>query len=200
MGNMPASWNDLAQGWDDNAVVNLFADLAFATLVTEIDICNPIWNTKRVLDFGCGTGLLAEKVAPHVHELIAVDTSEKMIAVLEGKDIPNVITVHGDILDDSLPFERVSLTDFDLIYVASVFSFLPDYEDAIMALTRLLKRGGHLIQWDWERSDQKVVGLSKSQISAALNKAQLSQIRIEPAFTVEVEEQKLAVLIGVGTR
>lgn len=200
MGNMPETWNDQADSWDGNAVVKLYADRAFASLVAEIDICNASWKSKRVLDFGCGTGLLAEKVAPHVNELIAVDTSEKMIAVLEGKGIPNVTAVHGDILDDGLSFEEVSHSGFDLIYVSSVFSFLPDYENAVVVLTRLLKRGGHFVQWDWERSDQSDVGLSKSQISIALNKAQLSQIRIKPAFAIEANDQNLAVLIGVGTR
>ncbi len=87
---MTESWNDHAECWGDNADVNLYADRAFTSLVAQIDIVNANRKSKRVLDFGCGTGLLAERVAPYVHELVAVDTSEKMIAVLKSKDIRKV--------------------------------------------------------------------------------------------------------------
>jgi len=95
---MTDTWNDHADSWDDNSDVKFYADQAFASLVSTIDIRGTGWTSKRVLDFGCGTGLLAQKVAPYVSELIAVDTSERMVAVLENKHIPNVIAVHGDIL------------------------------------------------------------------------------------------------------
>lgn len=195
---MTEAWNDHAEGWDDNADVNLYADRAFASLVAQTGIGNECWKSTRVLDFGCGTGLLAEKVAPHVHELVAVDTSVKMIAVLKNKDVRNVTAVHSDILADDFQFEGNLLSDFDLIYASSVCSFLPDYENAVMALTRLLKRGGHFVQWDWQASDGDDFGLSKNQIRGALNKAQLGSIRVERAFAIEADEQTLPVLIGAG--
>ena len=142
--------------------------------------------------------MLAEKVAPHVHELVAVDTSVKMIEVLKSKDVRNVTAVHGDILDDGLRFERSLLSDFDLIYASSVCGFLPDYENAVISLTRLLKRGGNFVQWDWQASDGDDFGLSKDQVRSALNKAQLGFIRVEPAFAIEADEQTLPVLIGAG--
>ncbi len=77
-----------------------------------------------------------------------------MIAVLKSKGVRNVIAVHGDILDNDFRVERDSSSDFDLIYASSVCSFLPDYESAIIALARLLKRGGYFVQLDWKRFDR----------------------------------------------
>ena len=84
---MTDNWNEHASSWDDKPEVKLYADKAFASLVAQTDLRGAGWTSKRVLDFGCGTGLLAQKVAPYVGELIAVDTSEKMIAVLGPVDI-----------------------------------------------------------------------------------------------------------------
>jgi predicted TPR repeat methyltransferase len=135
---MTDTWNEHADGWDDNSDVKFYADQAFASLNSTTDICDQVWTSKRVLDFGSGTGLLAQKVAPYVGELIAVDRSEKMIAVLENKRILNVIAVHGDILATDHRCEVDLQSGFDLIYASSVCGFLPDYEGAVLALARLL--------------------------------------------------------------
>ena len=195
---MTDSWDDHADGWDDNSAVNLYASQAFASLAARVDIADPSWKSKRVLDFGCGTGLLAGKIAPHVHELMAVDSSEKMIAVLNGKSLRNVVAVHGDILDDGFRFEGNLLPHFDLIYASSVCSFLPDYENAITALTHLLKPGGHFVQWDWQASDGEEFGLSENRIKTALEKAQLNSIRVGPAFTIMAENTAMPVVMGAG--
>ncbi|WP_439154337.1 class I SAM-dependent methyltransferase [Yoonia sp.] len=38
-----------------------------------------------MLDFGCGTGSLAPKVARYVGELVAIDTLEKLIDIMTDK-------------------------------------------------------------------------------------------------------------------
>lgn len=195
---MTDTWNDHADGWDDNADVKLYADRAFASLVAKAGICNAGWTSKRVLDFGCGTGLLAQKVAPYVNELVAVDTSEAMIAVLTDKNIPNVIAVHGDVLATDYQDEADLDSGFDLIYASSVCGFLPDYANAVGAFARLLKPGGYFIQWDWQASDGNDFGLSAEQIRNALQAAELRSIQVEQAFSIEADKQSLPVLIGVG--
>lgn len=195
---MTDTWNEHADGWDDNSDVKIYADQAFASLVLTTDICASDWTSKRVLDFGCGTGLLAQKVAPYVGELIAVDTSERMIAVLESKHVPNTIAVHGDILATDHRCEVDLQLGFDLIYASSVCGFLPNYEGAVLALTRLLRPGGRFIQWDWRASDGDNFGLSENKIRNALQTAKLESIRVEQAFSIETDEQTLPVLVGTG--
>ncbi|MGJ8569507.1 MAG: class I SAM-dependent DNA methyltransferase [Hoeflea sp.] len=195
---MSEDWNEHAENWDTNPGVKLYAEKAFASLVTHTDIRDESWKSKRVLDFGCGTGSLAELISPYVKEVVAVDTSEKMIAGLKEKGLPNVTTVHADILDINFQHERSHLSDFDLVYASSVCSFLCNYEDAVCALARTLKRGGYFMQWDWLASDDDGFGLTENQMSNALKRARFSSFQIEPAFVIQAEGQTMPVLLGVG--
>jgi predicted TPR repeat methyltransferase len=195
---MTETWDEHADGWDNNPDVKFYADLAFASLVSTADIRDSDWKSKRVLDFGCGTRLLAQQVAPYVFELIAVDTSEKMIAVVENRHIPNVVAVQGDILATDHRCEVDLQSGFDLIYASSVCGFLPDYEGAVLALARLLRSGGRFIQWDWRASDGDDFGLSENRIRNTLKTAKFESIRVEQAFSIETDEQTLPVLIGTG--
>ena len=67
------------------------------SLIRHVNVDDNEWKSKRILDFGCGTGLLTEKLAPLVREVIAVDTSPNMIDVLRRKEIGNVTTICTDI-------------------------------------------------------------------------------------------------------
>ena len=161
---MTDNWNDHAAGWDHNGDVKLYAVKAFATLDAHVGIRGADWRSKRVLDFGCGTGLLTEKIAPYVKEVIAIDTSDKMIAVLKDKYLGNVRAIHADILVGDVPIAADWLADFDLICASSVCGFLPDYIGAVTTLTGLLKKGGQFVQWDWQASSDEDFGLTEPQV------------------------------------
>ncbi|WP_170574789.1 class I SAM-dependent DNA methyltransferase [Ruegeria atlantica] len=197
---MTDDWNDYADGWDDNSDVRYYASRAFASLDEHLNLCGKNWRSKRVLDFGCGTGLLAEKVAPHVKEVVAVDTSEKMIAVLKAKNLPNVRAVHGDMLAGNVQEVEIGFSGFDLICASSVCAFLPDYSGAVAVLAGLLNKGGHFVQWDWQASDEGGFGLTLHQMKAALEAAPLGSIRVERIFEFNSDEQVMPVLIGAGVR
>ena len=59
--NMTAEWDAYADDWDSNPDVIRYAEAAFESLVriTALDGLD-------ILDFGCGTGLLTEKMARSV--------------------------------------------------------------------------------------------------------------------------------------
>jgi len=75
---MSDSWDDYAEGWGSNADVILYSEKAYESLC---EVLNPEGLT--ILDFGCGTGLLTEKLAQPSHRVVALDPSEKMISVLK---------------------------------------------------------------------------------------------------------------------
>ena len=61
-----SEWDGEAAGWDDDPYVRAYADAAFASLTAlaareEFDI-----NDATVCDFGCGTGLLTERLVTTV--------------------------------------------------------------------------------------------------------------------------------------
>ncbi|MFY0310511.1 class I SAM-dependent DNA methyltransferase [Leisingera sp. D0M16] len=197
---MSDGWNDYADGWDGNSDVRDYAARAFTALDDYAGITGGGWQDKRVLDFGCGTGLLSEKLAPHVQEVVAVDTSDRMIAVLQDKALPNVRALHADILDGSAAKAGDGLTGFDLICASSVCGFLPDYPGAVAALAGLLNSGGMFVQWDWLAADEGGSGLTLSQVREALRTAGLGSIRAEPAFEMDAGGQAMPVLMGAGIR
>lgn len=195
---MSDDWNDYADGWDGNSDVRNYADQAFAALDAITGITGGGWQDKRVLDFGCGTGLLSEKLAPHVKEVVAVDTSDRMIAVLQDKALPNVRALHADILDASVREAAGGLKGIDLICASSVCSFLPDYSGAVAVLAGLLNRGGMFVQWDWLASDEGGSGLTERQVKDALRKAGLGAVKAGQVFTMEADGQAMPVLMGSG--
>ena len=197
---MTDDWNDYADGWDDNSDVRLYATQAFAALDARVDMRGKNWQSSRVLDFGCGTGLLTEKIAPHVMEVVAVDTSDKMIAVLNEKNLRNVRAVHGDVLTGDIRDKGDWFSNFDLICASSVCGFLPDYGGAVTELADLLRKGGLFVQWDWQSSGSDGFGLTKHQIKEALTAAHLSSIRVEQVFEIETDAQTMPVLMGAGVR
>ncbi|MBY6057897.1 class I SAM-dependent DNA methyltransferase [Leisingera daeponensis] len=197
---MNDDWNDYADGWDGNSDVRRYANCAFASLDEYAGISGGGWQARRVLDFGCGTGLLSEKLAPHVKEVVAVDTSERMIAVLQDKALPNVRALHADILGGSAGGAGNGLSGFDLICASSVCSFLPDYNGAVAVLAGLLNRGGTFVQWDWLASDEGGSGLTLRHVREALREAGLGSIRAEQAFAMDAGGPAMPVLMGAGIR
>ena len=114
-------WADEAAGWDDNPAVVAYADAAFASLEAAM----PLARDMRVLDFGCGTGLLTERMAPHVSEVVAVDASPAMIEVLASKGLPNV--THAAVIwtPETIATDPLAEEPFDLIVWPS--SWWPSY-------------------------------------------------------------------------
>ena len=79
---MSESWDEHADGWDTNQSVVEYSQLAFESLKSQCEL-----SGLRVMDFGCGTGLLAEQIAKQASSVLAVDTSAKMIEVLNNKNM-----------------------------------------------------------------------------------------------------------------
>ncbi|GHB33638.1 methyltransferase [Pseudovibrio japonicus] len=181
---MPENWSKAAANWDQDEQVRSYADKAFASLLSHVNVCSPQWKSKRVLDFGCGTGLL----------------TEKMIEVLKRKQLSNVIPNCVEIGNGTQQLTADWLADFDLIVASSVCSFLPNYKVLLHTLSNAIAPNGYFIQWDWLPSEMNDFGLTPARVERALNDANFAQVRVEQAFSVEVDNQHLPVLIGIGVK
>lgn len=100
--------------------------------------------SDTVLDFGCGTGLLANEIAEYVNEIHAIDLSSKMITIAEKKakerNLANINYAHSTIFD-----EKYKKGSFDVILVFHVLHLLEDEHIALRRMNELLKPGGLLI-------------------------------------------------------
>ena len=189
-------WDDHAVGWDANKDVRAYADMAFESLNRLIAPLMPNLSGRRVLDFGCGTGLLSQKLAPLCSEIVAVDTSAKMIDVLRGKVsnevskniIPLQIKINTAVVN-----QRPELAEkFDLIVASSVCSFLPDYEAALRDLSQMMKQGAYFAQWDW------LADMAIDRIQNAYKETGLNTIIVEEVFTLAVEGESMPVVMGLA--
>ncbi|MDF4861794.1 class I SAM-dependent methyltransferase, partial [Vibrio parahaemolyticus] len=82
---MAQDWDGLAKNWESNPATEQFAQSVFEQLqqLTQLD-------GIKVLDFGCGTGQLSQRLSPMVKDIVALDASEAMIEELDKKELVNV--------------------------------------------------------------------------------------------------------------
>jgi len=79
------AWDEVAAEWDDGPAARAYAEAAFDSLLAALADRGATLAGSRVCDFGCGTGLLTEKLVDAVKSVDAVDTSSAMLEVLGAK-------------------------------------------------------------------------------------------------------------------
>lgn len=172
--------NKYANAWDDDPDVIAYAERAFACLTDTIDLAG-----RRVFDFGCGTGLLTERLARHAALVVALDPAARMLEVLIGKALSNVTPVGGLLSPELVAREPALAQPFDLITASSVLAFVPDYAETLGRLRGLLVPGGKLVQWDWLATpDAPDFGFTEAGMDAALSAAGFAQIAITRPFSI----------------
>lgn len=98
---------------------------------------------KRVLDVGCGDGVLAVRLAEAGAAATGLDADPRMLAAArERASAAGTATtfVDGDIR--TLPFADGS---FDTVMAITVLCFLRDAEHAVQEMARVLRPGGRLV-------------------------------------------------------
>jgi len=106
---------------------------------------------ERILDIGCGPGLLAHDVALEVGpggRVTGLDKSPAMLALARARcaGLPQVDLVEGEATDP--PAEDATL---DAVTCAQVLLYVEDVEGALGAMHRVLKPGGRavIVETDW---------------------------------------------------
>jgi len=137
-------------------------------------------------DLGCGTGQLAESIAPFVSSVIAIDDSAAMLAAARKRlgSLSNVDVRTGQL--ESLPIDDESL-DVALLFL--VLHYVPEPLEAISEACRALRPGGQLLIVDMMPHDREDLqtemghvwrGFSDAQISGLLESAGLTAVRYHP--------------------
>ncbi|MEM9220495.1 MAG: amino acid adenylation domain-containing protein [Cyanobacteria bacterium P01_F01_bin.150] len=108
---------------------------------------------KRVLEIGCGMGLLLFRIAPHCDQYCGIDISKTAInhiqQQIESQDMGAVdVQVSQKSAHELDGFEAAS---FDTVILNSVIQYFPDVEylvDVIEKITALVKPGGRIFIGD----------------------------------------------------
>lgn len=99
--------------------------------------------SRRVLDVGCGGGILAEGMAQRGAQVLGIDMGEAPLAVAQLHQLES-----GVVLD----YRRVTAEElaesepacFDIVTCMELLEHVPDPASTIRACARLVKPGGHL--------------------------------------------------------
>ncbi len=97
------------------------------------------------LDVGCGTGVLAERLAGSGYRMVGVDPSQGMLDILEARtQLVRPVQASGT----SLPFDDDS---FDLVITVAAMHHIADPDDVrqtLAEMVRVVKPSGRVVVWD----------------------------------------------------
>lgn len=187
-------WDDYAEMWD--SVASGYAENAFAELIKIINL-----KDLHIFDFGCGTGLLTERMAPLCKDVVALDNSRKMTKKLKNKNIANAIIISESLTPELTFAEPIFQTKFDLIVASSVCGFLPNYEETLELLYSLLNPGGTFVQWDWLKTDEKSeTGFTKDEVLKTLNEKGFKNVSLSIPFKMSNPDGEMPVLMAIAKK
>ncbi len=155
-----SSFDNKAATWDKKKTRQ---DLAYKASQAILDYL-PVRSHWKVMDYGCGTGLLTLQIRPHVRQIWAADNSVGMLEVLAGKlcdnDIKNVYPWQCDLSLTSGVGKPLSQADkilepesLDLIISSMALHHVHDIAALFAGFDALLRPGGYLGLVDLQPED-----------------------------------------------
>lgn len=148
-------------------------------------------GTEHIMDFGAGTGLLSESIAPHIQKLTAVDYSEAMLKEFCKKDWP----CETEALNIDLSKATIDHS-FDGIISSMTLHHIADIPGLFKKFNALLKNGGFIALADLEKEDGSFhksnsgvehFGFDRKYISSSLKNAGFSEISFVEANVITKE-------------
>ncbi len=160
----------------------------------------------EIMDFGSGTGLLLERIAPDVAQITAVDVSPSMNAELEKKrgSLPCALDmVQMDLATGTLDrrFDGI-ISSMTMHHIADVPAMFRRFHD-------LLKPGGFIAIADLDKEDGSFHeedtgvhhhGFSAEELESAAREAGFEGIAVAPVSEFTKGERQYPVLLVTATR
>ncbi len=116
--------------------------IELADKISSAIIQLPLSKQMNGIEYGCGTGLVGMTVAPSLDTLLAIDSSQGMLDVLQEKiqeqGITNIKTLCCDFSTESFTEKQ------DLIICSMTLHHLKNAKDLLLQFAALLKPGGYL--------------------------------------------------------
>jgi len=103
----------------------------------EVGLVERYGRGASVLEAGCGTGLILDRVAGFADEAWGLDLSSGMLGHARERGLR---VVQGSVTDLPFPDER-----FDVVYSFKVLAHVERIREAMGEMTRVLRRGGYLL-------------------------------------------------------
>ncbi|MFZ2334195.1 MAG: methyltransferase domain-containing protein [Sideroxyarcus sp.] len=167
----------VASRWDSNPTRVKIAREVGDAILREVKMTPQM----DVLDYGCGTGLLAMQLQPHVHSVCGADSSPAMVAVLQDK----IATLKpGNVSTQLVDFERGAHANgsYDIIVSSMVTHHVPDTAALFKEWKRLLKPHGQIAFADLDTEDGAFHGDNTGVFHLGFDRAELRKLLLEAGF------------------
>jgi len=180
---------------DDNRVANV------ENIANSIIERVSLQQNMHLMDFGSGTGLLLERIAPHVRKITAIDVSKSMNDQLAKKR--DNLSCELDILEIDL--ESVDITDkFDGIISSMTMHHVKDTSAMFVKFHKLLNDGGVIAISDLDTEDGSFhtedtgvyhFGFDRDVIANAAKQAGFLDVTVENASVVKQPQGQYQVFL-----
>lgn len=145
-----------------------------AVILAELKPRFQHYQTKTVLDYGGGTGLVSLELVDQVKSVLIMDSAPQMVEIanakIQAKNMSNAEAVVGNLVEER-PKKKV-----DLIIMSLVLLHIPDTETILQALYESLNEGGELLLIDFDENHRVNHPLLHSGFSQAALTKQLTSI------------------------
>ena len=161
----------------------------------------PLSKAMKVLEYGCGTGLLSFVLQSQLGQIMLADPSQGMLDVLKEKiaaaNVMNMHPVRLDLLSDALPEEQ-----YDLTYSLMVLHHISDVENVLAKFWEVLKPKGYLLVADLDQEDGSFhtdgttdvhLGFDRGQLRKLVENAGFGNVKFSTAYEIKKkigEEEK----------
>lgn len=109
-------------------------------------------QSKSLIDYGSGTGLVGLELADMVESVLLIDSSEQMLEVAKEKitqrAIPNADVLHSDFTQGTPDVKA------DIILMSLVLLHIPDTRKILQEMFTILNDGGKLIIVDFDKNEE----------------------------------------------
>lgn len=135
--------------------------------------------SMHIMDFGSGTGLLLEQLAPHVGRISAVDVSPAMNAQLRAK--LERLPCACDILEVDLEHSEIE-GPFDGVVSSMTMHHIRDVAAMLRRFHRMIKAGGFLAIADLDYEDGSFHGADAGVFHHGFERAAIAGLAVDAGF------------------
>lgn len=109
-------------------------------------------ETKSLIDYGSGTGLISLELSDVVDSILLIDSSKQMLEIVEAKisqkGISNSKVLYSDFTKDTPELNA------DIVIMSLVLLHIPDTKKILTELFNILNKDGKLIIIDFDKNEQ----------------------------------------------
>lgn len=134
-------------------------------------------QSKSLIDYGSGTGLVGLELTDMVESVLLIDSSEQMLEVAKAKITQRGIT-NADVLHSDFTKETPDVKA-DIVLMSLVLLHIPDTRKILQEMYTILHDGGKLIIVDFDKNEE----ISHPKVHNGFVHEELKETLSEVGFT-----------------